>query len=69
MDYLNSHETSLDQSTEVNHIMYDEGFSPGKRHKQLLIFTERDLISFLFLITLTNNTNVQGMQFIKEVTA
>lgn len=63
MDYLSSHETSLDQSTEVNHIIYDKGFSPGygKKGKQILIFTERDL----FVITLTNNTNIQDMQFIK----
>lgn len=48
--------------------MYDKGFSPGygKKSKQILIFT---LIPFLFLITLTNNTNVQHMQFIKEGTA
>lgn len=71
VDYLSSHETSLDQSTEVNHIMYDKGFSPsyGKKCKQILIFTEGDLISFLYFITLTNNTNIQGMKFIKEVTA
>lgn len=67
MDYLSSHETSLGQSTEVNHKMYDKGFSPcyGKKGKQILIFTERDL----FVITLTNNTNIHGTQFIKEVTA
>lgn len=71
MDYLSSHETSLYQSTEVNHIIYEKGFSPdyGKKHEQILIFTDRDLISFLFVITHTNNTNVQGIQFIKEVTA
>lgn len=50
MDYSSSHETSLYQSTEVNHIIHYKGISPdyGNKCEQILIFTDRDLISFLF---------------------